>query len=169
MKRLWLIVPGVAFVALLTVAVMRQGGELKVGDAAPAFSAPALSGEGSSSLSDLKGKPVVLNFWASWCEPCKDEAELFKEAAERYQGRAHFVGINIRDARSDALAFVEDYELDYLQLRDEALAVYDDYGLTGQPETFFIDHDGKLIEHVAGPVEADTLYSVMDLLVARGA
>ena len=161
--------PGLAFVALLTAAVVMKGGQLQAGDEAPAFAAPVLSGEGEAALSELRGKPVVLNFWASWCKPCEEEAPLFKEAHDRYEGRAHIVGINIRDARSDALAFVEEYDLDFLQVRDEGLSIYDDYGLTGQPETFFLDQDGVLIDHVPGPVTSEMLFSRLDLLVARDA
>ena len=168
-KKLWLILPGAAFVGLLTIAVFMQGGELQTGDVAPAFAAPSLSGQGETALADLRGKPVVLNFWASWCKPCEEEAEMFKDAHERYGGRAHIVGINIRDARSDAVAFVDEHDLDYIHVRDEALSIYEDYGLTGQPETFFLDHNGVLIDHVAGPVTADMLFSRIDLLVARDA
>ena len=168
-KKLWFVLPGAAFVALLTAAVLIQGGDLQLGDPAPAFVAPALSGEGQTDLADLRGKPVVLNFWASWCKPCEEEAALFREANDRYSGRAHIVGINIRDARSDAVAFVAKHDLDFLQVRDEGLSIYDDYGLTGQPETFFLDQNGVLIDHVPGPVTSEMLFSRMDLLVARDA
>ena len=161
--------PGAAFVLLLAVAVVRQGGQLQVGDQAPDFAAPVLAGSGSGRLADLRGRPVVINFWASWCGPCKEEAPLFEDAYARYGDQAHFVGVNIRDARSDALAFLGEYELDYLHVRDEQLTIYDDYGLTGQPETFFLDHEGVLIEHVAGPVTGDQLFSLLDVLVARSA
>ncbi len=164
-----MIVPAVAFVALLGFAVARQGGNLEVGEPVPAFTAELLEGEGSKSLADLRGMPVVVNFWASWCVPCDDEAPLFREAYSRYGKRVYFVGIDIRDAKSEAVQFVRKYDLDYIQLRDEDLSIYDDYGLTGQPETFFIDQDGELVEHVPGPVTADVLYPLLDVLVARDA
>lgn len=174
MSKLWMIVPAVLFVALLGIAVVNQEGKPVPGDKAPAFSAPLLEGTGSVlddsaslSLDDLKGKPVVLNFWASWCPPCKDEAPLLKKAYEEYGDRVTFVGVDIRDARTDALAFVADYDLDYPHVRDEDLEIYDDFGLTGQPETFFLDQDGVIIEHVNGPLFGDTLYELLDLLVAR--
>ena len=168
-KKLWFILPGALFVGLLTVAVFMQGGELQTGDRAPDFAAPTLEGADEITLVELRGKPVVLNFWASWCKPCLEEAEMFREAFGRYGDKAHIVGINIRDARTDALAFVEQHDLGFLQVRDEALSIYDDYGLTGQPETFFLDHKGVLIDHVAGPVTADMLFARLDLLVARDA
>lgn len=169
MKRVWLILPGVLFIGLLTAAVLRQGGGVQPGEASPRFTAELLEGSGTRSLDDLAGKPVVLNFWASWCVPCKDEAPMFKAAQERYGEDVHLVGMNIRDAKSDALSFVERYDLEYLQLRDEGLQVYDDYGLTGQPETFFIDDRGVLVEHIAGPVTEQQLFSLIDILVARDA
>ena len=115
----------------------------------------------------LSGKPAVINFWASWCAPCEDEAPLFKEAHERFGDRVEFVGVDIRDSRTDALEFIEKYDLAYTHVRDEGLQIYDDYGLTGQPETFFVDHNGIVVEHVNGPVFEDTLYELLDILVAR--
>ncbi|HYI46599.1 MAG TPA: TlpA disulfide reductase family protein [Actinomycetota bacterium] len=167
MSKLWMIVPAIAFVVLLGVAVINQEDPPKPGDRAPDFTAPLLGETGSLSLEELEGKPVVLNFWASWCAPCEDEAPMFKRANEKYGDEISFVGIDIRDARSDALAFVEDYELDYLHVRDEDLKIYDDYGLTGQPETFFLDENGVIVQHVNGPVFEDSLNELLDLLVAR--
>ena len=167
MSKLWMILPAVLFVALLGLAVVNQGGTPEPGEKAPDFSAPLLMGTGSLSLDDLAGKPAVLNFWASWCEPCKDEAPLLRRAHDEYGDRVTFVGIDIRDARSDALQFVTDHDLDYQHVRDEDLEIYDDYGLTGQPETFFLDENGVIIEHVNGPIFKDTLYELLDLLVAR--
>ena len=172
MSKLWMILPAVAFVALLGLAVRNQAATPEPGDMAPDFSRPILSGpvgdrSASLSLADLKGRPVVLNFWASWCEPCKDEAPLLRKAYEEYGDRVSFVGVDIRDARSDALRFVADEDLDYVHVRDEDLEMYDDFGLTGQPETFFLDQEGVIIEHVNGPLFEDTLYELLDLLVAR--
>ena len=164
---LWILVPAVAFIALLGVATARRGDPPGPGDAAPSFEAPALVGDGTLALSELRGRPVVLNFWASWCVPCEDEAPLLRRAWQQYRDEVAFVGIDIRDSRSEALAFVEKYDLGYPHVRDEALQIYDDYGLTGQPETFFIDHEGEIVEHVNGPLFADTLFPLLDVLVAR--
>ena len=172
MSKLWMILPAVLFVALLGFAVRNQGTTPVPGDRAPDFDAPILTGpvldrSASLSLDDLRGRPVVLNFWASWCAPCEDEAPILRKAYREYGDRISFVGVDIRDARSDALAFIEDHGLDYVHVRDEDLEVYDDFGLTGQPETFFLDQDGMIIEHVNGPLFRDSLYELLDLLVAR--
>lgn len=165
----WLLVPAVAFVGLLAFATLRAGGVPVPGDPAPAFDAPLLEGDGTLALADLRGKPVVINFWASWCIPCKDEAPLFRRAHDEYGDRVSIIGINIRDARSDARGFVDRYGLDYQHVRDEDLEIYDRYGLTGQPETFFVDSEGVIVEHVPGPLTEDQLFGLLDVLVSRDA
>ena len=163
------LLPALAFMLLLAMAVMRAGdGPVEIGEQAPSFSAELLDGEGDLALTDMEGKPVVLNFWASWCAPCKDEAPMLEKAQQRYGDDVTFVGVNIKDARSDALAFVEEWNLGELtHVRDEGDEIYQNYGLTGQPETFFIDGDGKVVEHVNGPLFEDTLFSLLDVLVER--
>jgi cytochrome c biogenesis protein CcmG/thiol:disulfide interchange protein DsbE len=167
-RALLLLAPAVVFVGLLAFGVARRADPPRVGEPAPDFSAPRLVGEGALSLSDLQGTPVVLNFWASWCAPCRDEAPLFRRAARTYRGRVAFVGVNIKDARTDALAFARRYRLDYILVRDPG-EIAPRYGLTGQPETFFIDSSGVIVEHVAGPVFSPDLYTLLDVLVARSA
>ncbi len=163
-----ILVPALAFVALLVAAVLREGGSLQAGDPAPAFSAPRLDGSGTLSSGDLTGKPYVLNFWASWCAPCKDEAPMLSRAATRYEDEIAFVGVDIRDARTEALRFIEEHGLDYEHVRDDSLAIYDDFGLTGQPETFFVDGRGVIVRHVAGPLTEEDLQTTLDILVSRG-
>ncbi|HEX2051903.1 MAG TPA: TlpA disulfide reductase family protein [Actinomycetota bacterium] len=157
----------VSFLALLAWAVTQSGDVPAPGDAAPGFRAPLLGGGGELGLEELRGKPVVLNFWASWCVPCEDEAPMLRRAHRRYGDRVAFVGVDVRDARSDALAFVERYGLTYPSVRDERQEIYRDYGLTGQPETFFIDADGTIVEHVNGPLTDAGLTSLLDALVRR--
>jgi len=163
----WVLVPVAAFVAVLAVATFSRPDTPRRGDRAPNFEAPLLDDSGSLEFSELRGKPVVINFWASWCAPCEDEAPLLQRAHEEYGDRITFVGIDIRDARSDALEFVDEYGLDYIHVRDERQDIYDDYGLTGQPETFFIDQDGVIVEHVPGPLLEADLFALLDVLVRR--
>ena len=162
------LLPGIAFVLLLVLAVMRVDGPVEIGTEAPAFSAPLLTGDGDLSLAELDGKPAVLNFWASWCGPCEEEAPLLRKAQREFGDEVAFIGVNIKDARTDAEAFVEEWELqDLLHVRDEGDDMYESYGLTGQPETFFIDGEGKVVEHVSGQLFEDTLFSMLDVLVGR--
>ena len=159
--------PAVAFFGLLVFAVLQKGEAPVPGSQAPEFSGPLLDGGGSLDLSDLEGKPVFLNFWWSGCEPCKDEAPIIDEAQRVYGDEVAFVGINVRDARSDAISFAEENGLDFPHVRDETFEIYDDYALTGQPESFFIDGEGVVVEHVAGPVSEEQLDHLLDILVAR--
>ena len=168
-KGLLILAPAVAFLIVLGIGTYKRTDVPVAGDKVPNFTAPLLVGEGELTLRDLEGKPVVLNFWASWCAPCEDEAPLFKEAYDRFGDRITFLGVDIRDARSDALEFVEEHDLEFASVRDEGMRVYADYGLTGQPETFFIDADGILVEHVAGPVDEESLFRALDILLSRDA
>ena len=159
----------IVFVGLLTVGVSRRPGAPAPGDRAPAFSAPLLEGEGSFALERVSGRPVLLNFWASWCAPCKDEAPYLRRAHQIYGDRVEFVGIDVKDSRSDAIAFARRHGLDYTHVRDTG-AIYSTYGLTGQPESFLIDDQGVVLEHVPGPfLDKSDLFGLLDVLVARDA
>jgi cytochrome c biogenesis protein CcmG, thiol:disulfide interchange protein DsbE len=120
---------------------------------APAFTLERLDGRGDLSLESLRGKPVVLNFWASWCSPCKDEAPLLQEASERWGDRVSFVGIDVKDFRGDARAFVERFGITYPNVYDGKGSTIGRYGVTGYPETYFLDAEGRVRHRIAGPVE----------------
>jgi cytochrome c biogenesis protein CcmG/thiol:disulfide interchange protein DsbE len=166
----WLVGPGLVFVALLAFGIVLKGDAVEPGDQAPSVEAPSLGGDSVVALDDLRGKPVLVNFWASWCVPCKAEAELLEAAYRRYGDDVAFVGVNVKDARSDALAFLDRYDVSYPQVRDEGLEWYDGFGLTGQPETFLIDGDGEIVEHVKGEfTSTDDLFRLLDVMVARNA
>ncbi|MGH2737024.1 MAG: TlpA family protein disulfide reductase [Actinomycetota bacterium] len=171
--RRWLrvalvVVPSALIVGVLAWALLQEGSAPQPGDEAPRFTAARLDGEGTISLSDFEGRPVLLNFWASWCLPCEDEAPILNEAQGQYGDDIAFVGVNIKDARDDALEFENRYGTSYPSVRDERQEIYDDYGLTGQPETFLIDGDGIIVEHIPGSI-ADQAYlnSLLDALITR--
>lgn len=148
----WAVVPVLIFLGVIVLATLSRSGPPSLGDKAPAFEAPLLDGSGTLALSDLEGRPVLVNFWASWCVPCREEAPLLKEAYQRYGDEVAFVGVNIKDARDDALAFEEEFSLGFPDIRDEGSVIFADYGLTGQPETFIIDAEGNIAQHVRGPL-----------------
>jgi cytochrome c biogenesis protein CcmG/thiol:disulfide interchange protein DsbE len=164
-----LLLPAVVFVALLGAATLQKVDNLGPGSQAPDFTAQRLGGAGSISLSSLRGKPVLLNFWASWCGPCKDEAPLLRQAHAIYGSKVQFLGVDERDALTAAIAFERDNGIKYPSVRDEGFHIYDDYGLTGQPESFFIDQDGVIVQHVAGPLSRQKLFDLLDVLVRRDA
>jgi cytochrome c biogenesis protein CcmG/thiol:disulfide interchange protein DsbE len=120
---------------------------------APAFTLERLDGKGDLSLESLRGRPVVLNFWASWCGPCKDEAPLLEEASKRWSGKVAFVGIDVKDFRGDARKFVDRYGVTYPNVYDGKGSTIGRYGVTGYPETYFIDAEGRVRYRIAGPVE----------------
>lgn len=113
--------------------------------AAPEFSLPLLSGDGELASSDLEGRPVVINFWASWCKPCKEELPAFQELYERYQDDVEFVGINMKDDLDDARAMAEEFGLTY-PLVIGTLDMEDEFRLAGYPQTFFITSDYEFID-----------------------
>lgn len=164
-----LLVPAAIFLGLLGAVTLERTNLPEPGGRAPDFIAPLLSGGGSLGLEELRGRPVMLNFWASWCAPCKDEAPLLRRASHAYGDRVAFVGVVVKDARSEAIAFANRNGLSYPHVRDENGTIYADYGLTGQPETFFIDADGTIVEHVNGPLSAQALAQLLDVLVSRDA
>ena len=148
-----------AVVGLLVFGLVSKGSSgVALGDAAPDSSLPRLEGEGEGSLAEYRGKWVLVNFWASWCIPCREEAP----ALERFQaqhGGAHFtvLGIDTRDLTSDGREFVKRYGLSYPQLRDGDGGAAHDFGTTGVPENFLIDPNGKVRLLLRGPVDEEYL------------
>jgi cytochrome c biogenesis protein CcmG/thiol:disulfide interchange protein DsbE len=109
------------------------------------------------ALAELRGHPVVLNFWASWCIPCRDEAPSLNESARAHAGKVVFVGVDVQDLRPDALAFLREFDPPYVSIRDTGNDTYDAYGLTGVPETFYLDGQGRAVAHTPGAVSRQTL------------
>ena len=126
--------------------------------AAPAFDLPALDGSSRVRLADYKGKVVVLNFWASWCDPCEEEAPLLATmAAEQQKNGVVFVGVDANDVVDDAQKFATRFGLGYAQAHDGDGSEKDRFGVTGFPETFVIDREGRAVEWFPGEIDADGL------------
>jgi cytochrome c biogenesis protein CcmG/thiol:disulfide interchange protein DsbE len=114
--------------------------------------------DGRLDLRELRGHPVALNFWASWCIPCRQEAPILRAGAKRQSGRVVFVGVDVRDLTGEALAFARKYKVNYVSVRDGGGSKsWDPYGLTGVPETYFIDRAGRIVTHIPGAVSVRTL------------
>ena len=123
---------------------------------APAFSAPRVVGGGRISLASLRGKVVVLNFWASDCIPCKQEQGELNKAAAKWASRGVvFLGIDEVELRSFAQRYLQHYGVKYQSVADGDGAIAGKFGVTGTPETFFIDRKGRVVPpHVVGSTAA---------------
>jgi cytochrome c biogenesis protein CcmG/thiol:disulfide interchange protein DsbE len=155
---------------LLLFGLLSKGSSgVALGEAAPASPLPRLEGGGDESLSDYHGRWVLVNFWASWCVPCRQEAPAL-ERFQRRHGDGHFtvVGIDSRDLSGDGREFVAKYGLSYPQLRDGDGNAAHDFGTTGVPENFLIDPQGKVRLLVRGPVTADYLRESVAPMVSEG-
>jgi cytochrome c biogenesis protein CcmG/thiol:disulfide interchange protein DsbE len=124
---------------------------------APDFTLSRLDRPGKLQLSSLRGKAVVLNFWASWCYPCKKEAPALEAAAKKWQGRAIVVGVDINDFSSDARRFMRRHGITYPVAHDNHNVTAPKYGYLALPETFFVDLRGRVVGHVPGQVSAEDL------------
>lgn len=159
-----------AVVGLLVFGLASKGSSgVALGDPAPTSPLPRLEGGGSGSLAEYKGRWVLVNIWASWCIPCKQEAPEL-ERFQREQGGARFtvLGIDSRDLTSDGREFVRRYGLSYPQLRDGDGGAAHDFGTTGVPENFLIDPAGKVQLLVRGPVDGEYLRDAVAPMLSNG-
>ena len=143
----------VVFVALLGLRLWHtKVSEQRADGEAPPIEFATFEGE-TIRLADLRGQGVVVNFWASWCDPCRDEAELLEQTWRREQGNGIvFLGLDYLDQEPAAQAYLEEYQISYPNGPDLRSDAARRYGIKGVPETFFIDPEGKIVETVIGPI-----------------
>ena len=161
---------GAAALALLAAgalwALSRRGPEL-----APDFAAPDLSGH-AVSLSSLRGKVVLVNVWATWCPPCRDEMPSMERLASHFRGRDfELLAVSQdEDGRDKVSSFVRELGLSFPVLLDPERQIGDRYGVWGYPETFVIDRSGHVVERVIGPRDWDSPASIaqIEALIAAG-
>ena len=155
--RTFVVVIGVlAVIGLLGYGLLSKGGDtIAIGDPAPDTELSELGGDGSGEIEDYRGSWVLVNFWASWCAPCRSEAPALESFQRQHSPQGFTVlGINLDDTSDDAIAFVRRYGLTYPQLRDgDGSDRRDAYGMTGFPESFLVDPAGKLALIRRGPVD----------------
>jgi cytochrome c biogenesis protein CcmG, thiol:disulfide interchange protein DsbE len=129
-----------------------------IGQPAPHFSLPRIDDEGTVDLGELDGQVVVLNFWASWCIPCRDEHQALSAAWGRYRERGVVVlGVSFEDTREAGLAFRDELGGDWPLVEDPGSGTAIDYGVFGVPETFVIDPDGTIAAKTTGAVTYEWL------------
>ena len=164
----WLVAGLAALIAFLTVSVARPAGPVDtpiVGRPAPAFVLETLGG-GQLSLADLRGSAVVLNFWASWCIPCREEAPLLTAADATYGPRGvRVLGVVYQDSAENARDFMRRYGQTYPGLLDPSGRTAIDYGVFGIPETFFIDAAGVVRSRQVGALTEGDLRRQIEAIV----
>jgi cytochrome c biogenesis protein CcmG/thiol:disulfide interchange protein DsbE len=161
LRRALLLVPVVVLFVVGGIGLFRVRPSADIGGSAPSFELPSLDGRRDMRLSALRGKPVVINFWASWCEPCKQEAPEFARTAKSFGDKVHFLGVTMLDARDPALAFVKRFGIGYPSVRDTRGVVAKRFGVTGVPETAFVDARGRLVGKYIGAFEEGQLEAVV--------
>ena len=169
------VLAAVAFVALLAYGLTTKATNSTIDDAlsrgesvaAPGFTLSSLAegrdagdawakaaSDGDVSLSELRGTPLVLNFWASWCDPCRAEAKVLEKAWKQQSGSdVLFLGLDAQDAREDARDFISQFGLTFPHVRDPGNDTQRAWGVTGLPVTYFIAADGSVVGHVIGTVD----------------
>ena len=171
-------VPVLAFLAILAwasatsgparggLAVNNDGTEINVeSEAAPDFSL-SLMGGGEVTSAGLRGQVVMVDFWASWCPPCREEAPALAQVYGEYRDRGvEFVGINLWDSAGDAEIFLLQQGHEYPNGIDEGGRIAISYGVRGIPEKFFIDTEGRIVRKYSGPMSADRLRLILESML----
>lgn len=145
-RLVWVIVGAVIAISIGIVVLRPAEGERGAAGVAPSMSLELLGGEGTLSDADLRGKPVVLNLWASWCVPCRREAKVFEAAHQKYGARIQFVGVNVTDTLGAARDFVQEFGITYPNVFDEGHRFADALGYAGLPQTYFLDAAWHFVE-----------------------
>ena len=156
------------FLALLVWGMLNKepitglSGVTMVNRPAPDFTLTTFKGT-TISLEDLRGKPVVINFWASWCPPCRIEAPLIERTWRAYKKRGLiFLGVNIQDRKEDALNYIREFAVTYPNGPDPTGEISIDYGVSGLPVTFFVSRDGEIVRRWVGAIERSVLISSIE-------
>lgn len=150
----------VAVLAAVVALALLLGGSKSAGRQAPALPTRVLSGS-SVTLASLRGKPALVNFFASWCAPCIREAHAVQSAYERLGGRARLVAVDWSDTRGEALAFVKRFGWTMPVLEDSSGLIGDSYGIVGLPSTFVLDSSGHIVKRLTGPQSSAALLAAL--------
>jgi cytochrome c biogenesis protein CcmG/thiol:disulfide interchange protein DsbE len=139
------------------------------GHPAPGFKLQRLDNGQTVTLDQLRGKPIVLNFWATWCGPCKMEHPVLSWGARQFAGQVEFIGVVNDDTKENAEAYIRENGCSYIQALDTPGLTGVDYGIAGVPETYFIDAQGIIREKYAYPIDPPTLVAKVRSLMTQEA
>ncbi len=146
--------------------VQAASGPVSSGEA-PDFTLTTFQGE-TVTLSELRGKVVVINFWASWCPPCREEAAYLESTWRKYKDRGVvFIGVDYADTLKEALAYIEEFDITYPNGPDIGTRISQAYRIRGVPETFFVDKRGQLRGVHIGPLKPPQLEEKIEALLAE--
>ena len=163
------VLPAIAVLALLAYGFRTDTRYIPsplIGKPAPLFTLALFDGS-VMRLANLRGKVVFVNFWASWCVPCREEAPALEAASRRYRPRdVVFIGINIQDKEPDARAFLDQFGITYPNGIDHGSKIAVDYGVYGVPETFIVDRVGRVAHKQIGAMTPTTVAAVLDQTLA---
>ncbi len=156
-----------AVIGLLVFGLLSKGtATIAVGDPVPDTPLPVLGGEGEGEIADYRGEWVLVNLWASWCLPCREEAPALERWwREHRDDGATVLGINVQDNSEDALAFVDELKITYPQLRSVGNERSDAFGSSGVPENFLVNPRGRLALIWRGVVDERFLHESVDPIV----
>jgi cytochrome c biogenesis protein CcmG/thiol:disulfide interchange protein DsbE len=158
---------GTSSIGGFTVANYRARAEVE-NTPAPDFELPSLDGGTPIALSSFRGQVVVLNFWATWCAPCRLEAPGLRRVSERYRDRGvRFLGVDYRDDDAAGRAFVDEFHLPYPSVTDPSGSLAYDYELIGFPTTFIIDPVGTIRYRFVGYLDENVLEKALDDVLSR--
>ena len=177
---LWIqIVIWVGLIGLLVMVGVtlrkRQQGNVQPGDVIPSFTMPLFSGyqyqdKPEVNLSEFKGKVVVINFWASWCKPCEQEAAELESTWRSYEsgGQVVFVGADYVDTEPEARGYLKKFAITYPNGPDLGTRISQMFRIQGVPETYFIDQSGKLVYAQIGPFTSEAeIHAIIDPLTKK--
>ncbi|MBK5108180.1 MAG: TlpA family protein disulfide reductase [Anaerolineales bacterium] len=134
---------------------------------APDFTLTSFSGE-NLTLSDLHGQVVVINFWASWCPPCREEAAYLEQTWRKYKDQGVvFIGVDYLDTETEALAYIEEFDITYFNGPDLRTSISQAYKIQGVPETFYVAKNGELRSLKIGPLVSPELDQKIEELIAE--
>lgn len=157
----------ISLLGLLAWGLVRADqGQVDSGEA-PDFSITSFEGE-TLQLRDLRGQVVIINFWASWCPPCRDEAPFLEQTWRKYQDQGViFIGVDYVDTEDKALAYIDEFDITYFNGPDVGTRISQAYNIQGVPETFFVAKNGELRGMHVGPLFPPDLDSKIEELLAE--